>query len=107
MVIRVLEYMIRFLILFTHYCFGETDFLSSRNTSLDKWFAELIDFYKKAVETRALPLPTPPVESYDCLCNCGEILSYYVLHKSNQRTVREKCVRFVSSSDRRSSSPTR
>lgn len=107
MVIRVLEYMIRFLILFTHYCFGETDFLSSRNTSLDKWFAELIDFYKKAVETRALPLPTPPVESYDCLCNCGEILSYYVLHKSNQRSVREKCVVPVVSSERRSSSPTR
>ena len=106
-VIRVLEYMVRFLILFTHYCFGETDFLSSRNTSLDKWFAELMDFYKRAVETRASVSPPPPVESYDCLSNCGEILSYYVLHKNNQRTVREKCVPSLLFLQRRLSSPTR
>lgn len=42
--------MCRVLILFTHYCYGETDFLSSRDKSLDKWFAELIDLYILAVE---------------------------------------------------------
>lgn len=48
--ITVHEIMCRTLILFTHYCYGETDFLSSRDKSLDKWFAELIDLYTLAVE---------------------------------------------------------
>lgn len=48
--IRVHEIMCRFLILITHYCYGDTDFLSSRDKSLDKWFAELIDLYTLAVK---------------------------------------------------------
>ena len=46
--------MCRTLILFTHYCYGETDFLSSRDKSLDKWFAELIDLYTLDVERSIL-----------------------------------------------------
>lgn len=48
--IRIHEIMCRVLILFTHYCYGETDFLSSRDKTLDKWFAELIELYILAVE---------------------------------------------------------
>lgn len=92
-VIRILEYMTRFLILFTHYCYGETDFISSRDASFEKWFAELVDYYKKAVESGYLcTLAELYIGQYDCLENCGEILSYYIIHKNNQRAIREKKV---------------
>ena len=96
-VIRLLEYMIRFLILFTHYCYGETDFISSRDASFEKWFAELVDFYKKAIESGySWLLAGSWIGQYSCLENCGEVLSYYIIHKNNQRAIREKKVRFLS-----------
>ena len=47
--IRIHEYMLRFMILATHYCFLDTDFFSSRNKSLGSWFAKLVEFYVIAI----------------------------------------------------------
>lgn len=50
-VIRLLEYMCRCIILITHYCYGDVDFFSSRDRSLEKWFSELIQHYTTALES--------------------------------------------------------
>ena len=50
-VIRIFEYMCRWLIFIGHYCFGDEHFVSNRNRSLDKWFSKLIDNYFIAFES--------------------------------------------------------
>ena len=51
--IRIHEYMCRFLLLFTHYCYADTDFLASRNDSLNKWYDALITLYSEAIRQSA------------------------------------------------------
>ena len=73
--IRIHEYMCRFMILATHYCFADTDFFSSRNKSLGSWFAKLVEFYVIALKQG----------KFDCLQNCAEFMTYYTIYANNLR----------------------
>ena len=54
--IRIHEYMLRFMILATHYCFFDTAFFSSRNKSLGSWFAKRDEIYVIAKNNRICAL---------------------------------------------------
>ena len=73
--IRIHEYMCRFMILATHYCFADTDFFSSRNKSLGSWFAKLAELYVIALNQG----------KYECLKNCIEFMTYYTIYTNNLR----------------------